>query len=217
MVRSPALRRRPLQPAPDIAALVLVLVFGAFANAAGMVGPVADGQQWLAELVGLQYPLLATTLFYLVAVLVLPLPAVAGAAALSRCWGRLECSTLAVTTRFAYALVPLGFGMWLAHYTYHLATGYDAVVPVTQRFAADLGITSLGAPEWARACCRPMPAWLLPLEILFLDVGLLLSLYTGYRQAPTLRALAPWALLMLLLFALGVWILFQPMQMRGTL
>jgi hypothetical protein len=56
-----------------------------------------------------------------------------------------------------------------------------------------------------------------PLEILFLDVGLLLSLYTGYRLAPTLRALAPWALLMILLFAVGVWVLFQPMQMRGTL
>jgi cytochrome c oxidase assembly factor CtaG len=41
---------------PDIAALVLVLVFGAFANAAGMVGPVADGQQWLVEFVGLRPP-----------------------------------------------------------------------------------------------------------------------------------------------------------------
>jgi hypothetical protein len=50
----------------------------------------------------------------------------------------------------------------------------------------------------------------------FLDVGLLLSLYTGYRLAPTPKVLAPWALLMVLLFAGGVWILFQPMQMRGT-
>jgi hypothetical protein len=50
-----------------------------------------------------------------------------------------------------------------------------------------------------------------------LDVGLLLSLYTGYRLVPTLKALAPWALLMVLLFATGVWILFQPMEMRGTL
>jgi hypothetical protein len=62
-----------------------------------------------------------------------------------------------------------------------------------------------------------MTAWLLPLEMLFLDVGLLLSLYAGYRLAPTLKALAPWALLMALLFAAGVWILLQPMQMRGTL
>jgi hypothetical protein len=57
-------------------------------------------------------------------------------------------------------------------------------------------------------------------------VGLLLSLYTSYRLAQTdslgktsraLRALAPWALLTLLLFGVGVWIVLQPMQMRGTL
>ena len=31
-----------------------------------------------------------------------------------------------------------------------------------------------------------------------------LSLYTGYRLAPSLKALAPWALLLVLLFAAGV-------------
>jgi ferredoxin len=201
----------------DIAALVVVLVFGAFANAAGMVGPVADVQDRLAGLVGLGSPLLAATVFYLLAVVILPLLVVGSAAALSRRWGQPGVGVLAVATRFAYALVPLGFGMWLAHSTFHLVTGFDTAVPVTQRFAADLGFTSFGDPGWVRACCRELPAWLLPLEILVLDVGLLLSLYAGYRLAPTLKALAPWALLMVLLFAVGVWVLFQPMQMRGTL
>jgi hypothetical protein len=85
-----------------------------------------------------------------------------------------------------------------------------------QRFAMEHGLTFLGVPAWVCSCCRPATTWLLPLEILFLDVGLLLSLYTGYRLAPTRKALAPWALLLVLLFAAGVWILFQPMQMRGT-
>ena len=61
--------------------------------------------------------------------------------------------------------------------------------------------------------------------MLFLDFGLLLSLYAGYRNALAqsarvslaLRAFAPWALLLILLFAAGIWILLQPMQMRGTL
>jgi cytochrome c oxidase assembly factor CtaG/polyferredoxin len=201
---------------PDIAALVIVLVFGSFANAAGMVGPVAQGQQWLAQRMGFHSPLLSTTAFYGLAIIALPLLAVGCATMLSRCWGGLEARPLEVATRFAYTLVPLGFGMWLAHYGFHFVTGYDAVVPVTQRFAADLGFTSLGVPEWSRACCRPQPPWLLPMEILFLDVGLLLSLYAGYRMAPSLRALVPWALLMVLLFAVGIWLLFQPMQMRGT-
>jgi cytochrome c oxidase assembly factor CtaG len=200
----------------DIAALIVVLVFGAFANAAGMVGPVAEGQERLALLVGVCSPLLTTTAFYLLALIALPLLAVGGAAALSRRWGRLEGGTLDVATRYAYALVPLGFGMWLAHYCFHFLTGYDSAVPVAQRFAVDLGLTWLGVPAWGYNCCRPGTEWLLPLELLFLDVGLLLSLYTGYRLAPSLQALAPWALLLVMLFAAGVWVLFQPMQMRGT-
>src|SRR5947207_788615 len=143
--------------------------------------------------------------------------AVGGAAALSRRWGRLEGGTREVATRYAYALVPLGFGMWLAHYSFHFLTSYDTVVPVAQRFVADLGLTWLGDPAWVCACCRPVMPWLLRLELIFLDGGLLLSLYVGYRLAPSLKALAPWALLMVLLFAAGVWILFQPMQMRGSL
>jgi hypothetical protein len=202
---------------PDIAALVVVLVFGAFANAGGMIAPVLEGQERLALLLGTRSPLLATTAFYVLALVALPLVAVGGCAVLSRRWGRLKAGTLDVATRYAYVLVPLGFGMWLAHYSFHFLTSYDTAVPVAQRFAGDLGLTWLGTPAWEGGCCRAVMGWLLPLQLLFLDVGLLLSLYTGYRLAPSLRALAPWALLVVVLFAAGVWILFQPMQMRGTL
>src|SRR5262249_3887548 len=90
---------------PDLAPRRIVLVFGAVANAAGMVGPVAGGQERLALLTGVRSPLLATTAFYLLALAVLPLLAVGGAAALSRRWGRLQAGTLEVATRYAYALV----------------------------------------------------------------------------------------------------------------
>jgi cytochrome c oxidase assembly factor CtaG len=210
---------------PDLAVLAVVLVFGAFANAAGMVGPVLAWRDQLTAFLGQPTPLLVTSLFYLVGLLVLPLLAVGGAAALSRRWGRLSASWLDVATRYVYALVPLGFGMWLAHYSFHLLTSYDTVVPTVQRFAWDLGSSALGPPQWVAACCRPVAAWLPRLEILFLDLGLLLSLYVGYRlavaqsprQSQALRALAPWAILVALLFAAGVWLVLQPMQMRGTL
>jgi hypothetical protein len=146
-----------------------------------------------------------------------------GAAALaSRNWGRLTEPWLVVATRFTFALVPLGFSMWLAHYCFHLMTGYDAVIPAAQRFATDWGWRGADDPDWVYACCRPVPGWLLRAEILCLDIGLLLSLYAGHRiardRAPRpLRALVPWALLMVLLFATGIWTLLQPMQMRGIL
>jgi cytochrome c oxidase assembly factor CtaG len=215
----------PLGQRPDLAALVVVLVFGAFANAAGMVGPVVVWRDWLGSLLGQRTPLLATSLFYLFGLLVVPLLAVVGAAVLSRRWGKISASWFEWATRYSYTLVPLGFSMWLAHYSFHLLTSYDTVVPTVQRFVADLGWPGLGPPHWVAACCRPVEDWLPRLEVLVLDLGLLLSLYSGYRialaQSPrmsqALWALLPWALLMTLLFAAGVWLVFQPMQMRGTL
>ncbi len=216
---------------PDLAALVLVLAFGAFANAAGMVGPVQEWEGRLSSLLGQRSPLPAVSLFYAVALVVLPVLSVGAAAALSRRWGRAAAGRdgatpplLATATRFSYALVPLGFGMWVAHYSYHFLTSYDAAVPVTQRFLLDLGWSGLGQPQWVAACCRRVADWLPRLEILCLDVGLLLSLYTAYRIARSpaaqppqaLRAFAPWAVLLVALFAAGVWIVLQPMQMRGV-
>ncbi len=210
---------------PDLAVLVVIVVFGAFVNAAGMVAPVLTWRDGLASLLGQPSPLLATSLFFVFGLLVLPLAAVGAASALSRRWGRFAASWSEVTTRYAYALVPLGFSMWLAHYSFHLLTSYDTVVPAVQRFALDRGWPALGSPHWVAGCCRQVADWLPRLEVVFLDLGLLLSLYTGYRislsQSPPLSrafwALAPWALLIVLLFATGIWLIFQPMQMRGTL
>ena len=209
----------------DVAALIVVLVFGAFVNAAGMVAPVLQWRDELATLWGQRSPLLAITLFYALGLLVLPVSLVSTTAALCRWSGQLKISTLAVATRFSYALVPIGFSMWLAHYSFHFLSSSGAATSALQRFAGELGWTILGQPTWASACCRPVADWLPRLEILFLDLGLLLSLYSGYRIALTrserasraLKMLAPWALLIVLLFAAGVWIVLQPMQMRGTL
>jgi cytochrome c oxidase assembly factor CtaG len=209
----------------DIAALAIMLVFGAFTNAAGMVAPVLEWRDRLSSWLGHSSPIVATSLFYFFGLFVLPLLGVSSAAVASRRWGRLTASSLETATRYGYALIPLGFGMWLAHYSFHLLTSYDTIVPTVQRFIHDLGWSGLGQPEWVASCCRPVADWLPHMEILFLDLGLLLSLYTAYRIALTqtsrvslgLRALAPWALLTTLLFALGIWLILQPMQMRGTL
>jgi hypothetical protein len=115
--------------------------------------------------------------------------------------------------------------MWLAHYSFHFLASFDGVTSALERFAGDLGWPIPGKPDWARACCQAVADWIPRLEILFLDLGLLLSLYVAYRIAleqaqrasQALKVLAPWAALIVLLFATGVWIVLQPMQMRGTL
>ncbi len=209
----------------DLAIMIVLLVFGAYANAAGMVAPIAEWQDRLSVLVGSRSPLLATTAFYLTALIALPALMVGVATILSHRWGGLAMGRLALATRFSYSLVPMGFGMWLAHYAFHFLTSFGTILPTAQRFAADRGWTFLGEPAWSCACCGPVADWLPRLEIVMLDMGLLVSLYYGYWIAvglgsgPSrgLKAFIPWGLLSLLLFGAGVWIVLQPMQMRGTM
>ena len=100
---------------------------------------------------------------------------------------------LNIVRRFAFVLVPLGFAMWAAHLLYHAAQ-------------------------------RPLlPIWLTGAQILLLDAGLLLTLYVAWRVAlsgaervrTALALLTPWAVIACLLYGAGIWILFQPMDMRG--
>jgi len=215
---SEAARRRP-----DLAALVTLLAFGAFANAAGMIEPVVEWQDRLRRALGDPPQLAITTAFYFVALVVLPLICVTGVASISRRWTVETMSQNA--NRFVYALVPIGFAMWLAHYSFHFFTSWSTIVPVAQRFAADHGWPSGGDPIWECACCQDVASWILHAEILMLDFGLLGSLYVAWRiaesngtggvQSP--RAFVPWAMLIALLFVVGVWIVFQPMEMRGTM
>jgi hypothetical protein len=162
--------------------------------------------------------------------LLLPIVLVAVATTISRQCGSLDERWMRTATRFCFALVPIGCSMWAAHYSFHFFSSYDTAIPAAQRFAADMGISVLGAPQWSCSCCRPVANWLPRLEILCLDFGLLLSLYTAFRIArnrpanvlsvpvsQTLNIALPWAILIGLLFAAGIWIVLQPMQMRGML
>lgn len=209
----------------DVAVLILLLVFGAFANAAGMVAPVVAWERSIEKAIGVQAPWLSASVFYALALLLLPAAATLAVAAASRWAAQSKRSIVATVARFAPALVPLGLGMWLAHYLFHFLTSFDTIWPATQRFAAQWHWRSSGPVDWTLSCCRPAGDWLIQLELVLLDLGLLTSLYVCWRTAVseslTRRQAAavvlPWALLMLLLFAVGVWTVFQPMEMRGTL
>ena len=103
---------------------------------------------------------------------------------------------LPLVTRFAYALVPLGFGVWLAHYGFHLFTGLLTFVPVAQRRprrARPSAGWERPTGDWAGS--RPGTAY--PLELGFLGLGLLGSLLVAFRiaereyPARALRAFPP--------------------------
>jgi cytochrome c oxidase assembly factor CtaG len=207
----------------DVAALMLLLVFGAFVNAAGMTRPVNTWEQALQNRFGFASSLPVLTALFLFVLIIIPAALAGVCGLLSRVcsqegWKKLTCS-------FVAALVPLGFSMWLAHLLYHLLTAGSAIVPVMQRAAIDMGIGFLGAPDWSAMSMLVPMEWITSLQILLLNMGLLLTLYVGWRTAlrmatglrNTFALLLPWAGLAVALYLAGLWILFQPMQMRGML
>ena len=114
--------------------------------------------------------------------------------------------------------------MWVAHFAFHLLANWRTALPVAQRVLADRGLALLGEPVWTLSAAA-VPDWLVPLQLLVLGMGLLLSLYVDWRIASSYarRATAavglmlPWASLTVTLYAAGLWIVTQPMQMRGMI
>lgn len=219
---------RRLSERPDVAALALVSIFGAFANAAGMTAPVLAWERTLTAGLGLSSPLPVLTAGLLLALIVAPAVTTLSAAWIARWLGggrgsRTSDGLVPLACRFAFSMVPLGLGMWAAHFLFHLLTGAGALAPIGQRIAAELGGPFFAAPAWAASRSPASLDWISGLELLLLDAGLLSTLYMGWRIAEQLRGrgaravavLAPWALLGIALWAIGVWIVFQPMEMRG--
>ena len=204
----------------DLALLMLVLAFGAFTNAAGMTGPWLDLADALSARWGMATPTLIEGALAFTGVCVLPIAAALIAAAASARLG--GGGWLGNFNLGAHALVPIGAMMWCVHWTFHLATSAQTAIPAVQRAMLDLGFDWFGQPQWAQSCCVPTPAWLLPLELVLLQVGLLCSGWIAWRQRidrnerRPIRASLPWWAVATALWAWGTWIVMQPMQMRGT-
>lgn len=97
------------------------------------------------------------------------------------------------------------------------------MIPAGQEYLADLGLPLSATPDWALGPVVP-EAWLLPIELFILELGLLVTLVVGHRIAVrdvgpgsrAVKASLPWAALAVALSLAGVWLLMQPMEMRGT-
>ncbi|MDX9832886.1 MAG: FesM [Anaerolineae bacterium] len=206
----------------DLAVLAVVFTFGALLNAFAMVSPVYALEDWLAGVLNTTRELPVLALIFSGGLVVLPALLLLPAGWLSLRWSRAKGGFArgglrTWIVRFSYALVPLGLGVWLAHYSFHFLTGFWTWVPVLQSFVADLaGTPLLGAPRWSLGPLLPS-AFLYPLEIGFLGLGWFGSLLAAHRIAGgRVRAWLPWAVVLSLLFAAAVWLMGQPMEMRGT-
>ena len=204
----------------DIAALAVVFTFAALLNAFAMTSAASRLEARLAAWSGLSSEAAVLGIVFVLGLIAIPGALLAGAAAITRAVSPRRCTLGSTALRYATTLVPLGFGVWLAHYGFHLVTGAMTAVPVAQSAAIDLlGWTALGDPLW-RWTGMP-PGLVYPIQfgaILLATCGSLALVHaTSVREHPArpAAASAPWFAIILGLTLAALWILTQPMEMRG--
>lgn len=197
----------------------VLLLFWGLLNAMAMVPPFYDLAAWTARTLGTRNE----------ALLLVVLFAAVTSGGLALAWGAAIASDLAggrrwapreALSRWGYVFVALGFGFWAAHYLFHFLTGAASIVPVVQHFFEWRG--AILEPNWQLA--RLVPSrWLFPLTALvssayaLLAAGLVVRI--ALRDFGRRAAGAMWPMLVLTvgLAAVQLWILAQPMEMRGTI
>jgi polyferredoxin len=195
---------------PDIAALAVLFTFGGLLNAFAMTGTAEHLQhQWVAA--GVPGHTVALALLFLLALVIAPVVLISLTRTLTR-------GKMSDATRYAYALVPLGAGIWLAHYGFHMLAGALTIVPVTQSAMIDVvGRPLFGQPLWQLTGVRP--GVLFPFQAGCVLLGALGSIGVATlmttREGRHDRAALPWNLLVAGLAIVAVWALAQPMDMRG--
>jgi ferredoxin len=206
----------------DIAALVILFVFGGLINALGMTASARVMEQGLVNLLGARSegPVLAALFAIVLIAIPILMLGIAGmlTASLTR---RGLSSSLDVVTRYSYALVPLGFGVWLAHYGFHLLTGVLTLIPVTQSAVLDLfGWPALGTPLWQLTGMRPGLVFPIEVGVILMGAGgsLVLAYLISERDSLERRVIAtiPWAVVTLAITVAALWITSQPMDMRAV-
>jgi polyferredoxin len=211
----------------DTAFLITSLTFFGFFNAFGMVPPVYALQRWMADAIGLRAELVQLILIFGLGAIALPGLVLWGCSAVSRAAVRPDAQKPAVAyaARFSQAFVPMGAGIWLAHYGFHFTIGALTLIPVMQSFVLDHGLTWLGSnPRWDLGFLLPMNA-IFPLQVVALSGGFVgalgvlgaQGLRSTRRPIAALRQILPWALVLTALTLASLAVFNMPMQMRGAL
>jgi hypothetical protein len=203
-----------------------LLIFGSFINAFAMIRPVYALKAQIARWLGGSFPTAELALIFTIGLVILPALLLATTGLATRALARTQDEPLRrLISRYVFTLVPLGFSMWLAHYSFHFLTGGLTIVPVIQAFLADIGLYG-GRPQWGLGPVVP-GEWLFPIEAVCLYAGAVGSIVAAVQiardhlratgqESRVLAAAAPWIVLTLLLLIAGLAILVQPMEMRGT-
>src|SRR5688572_7542185 len=205
----------------DLAALALVFTFAALLAAFAMTAPARVLRLGVANLTGIGEEAPGLALLFVIGLVVLPVLLVAAAATATQRLAGAPGRLRPIAIPYAYTLAPLGFGVWVPHYRLHLLTGILTVGPVAQGASIDLFEAAvLGTPRWTWVGMRSGSVWVIQVGFVLLRAIGSISLVwaTSLRDHPGRpgQATAPWVVLVVALAMLALWILAQPMDMRGV-
>lgn len=217
----------------DLAALAVVFTFAALVSAFAMTSPAYLVEQWLATTIGTQteWPVLA--IVFVGGLLIAPALLLCGAGTVTRLFTDNRGTRLrpigaparqalrATVLAYAYALIPIGLGIWVAHYGFHLLTGALTIVPVVQSATVDaFGHALLGGPFWGWVGLQPGAVFPIQLGCVVLGAAGSMAMVQAISQrdqpSKPLLASAPWLAVIVLLTTTALWILSQPMEMRAV-
>jgi polyferredoxin len=207
----------------SLAVTALVLSFGALSNAGAMIGPFTEFETWLGNTTGLRDNFWSFTLVFLIAVFALP--ALFGwlTSLLTQKLARTDESLGAIFKRFGPALLPLGMGIWMAHYFFHFVVGAGGLIPAFQAIFVKLGVPIFGQPNFESGAILPYGV-IFPLQLVMIYGGFMgsaIAIYQisrkMYKKKAARRAMIPFIALALLLAVVAILIMTQPMQARGAL
>jgi ferredoxin len=219
----------------DVGFLLVALAFMGLSNAFGMVPPVYALLAEVSRLTGITTEWILLLALFLVSNLLLPGAAGLGAAWLAvRLAGDRRSRALRDTfAAFAPAFIPIGLGIWLAHYGFHFIIGARTIVPAFQTFLIENGLGWPGLqPDYSVSSLLSIEQFAI-VQVVMLVGGYLASMLTARaiavqrfgklgksarrNAARAQAAFIVYAVLFLLIMFAALWVFDQPMEMRGSL
>jgi ferredoxin len=205
----------------DLAALAVAFAFTGLVSAFAMTSPAYLVEQRMAATIGTGSEWVVLAIIFLAGVLIAPAVLLAAAGAATRVFAADRAGLRDIVITYAYALVPIGLGIWVAHYGFHLLTGVLTIVPVVQSATVDaFGRALLGGPFWSWVGMQPGAVFPIQLGCVVLGAAGSLAMVQAisHRDQPMRPVLAsvPWLAVVLLITTTALWILAQPMEMRSV-
>lgn len=181
----------------DILFFIVAFIFLGIMNAFLMTGPALLIKEQLKNHTGISSEFFLLFSFFILFLLIIPILTLGIPEFFSR-------KISGKKFRLVPTLIPLGFGIWSAHYSFHFLTGAFTFIPLITNFSMNPKL--MGLPV----------SIVFPIEIGLLSLGLLGSILVTIKleENKTVQSLWIFSLITITLFAF--WIFTLPMEMRGT-